>query len=65
MQVDIEDYASVEALFEQVGKVDAVISLAGDGVPRAFDDEDNNAYVRAVKSKIMGQVNVARIGHHI
>lgn len=62
-QVDIEERASVAALFERIGPVDAIISLAGDGKFGAFADEDGSAYVRAVQSKIMGQVNIARVGH--
>lgn len=63
MQVDIEDRASVKALFDRVGPVDAIISLAGDGGFGQFDDEDDGAYERVLTSKIMGQVNIARIGH--
>lgn len=63
MRVDIETRASVKALFDQAGQVDAIISLAGDGAFGAFDDEDSNAYARVLQSKIMGQVNIASVGH--
>lgn len=63
MQADIEDKASIKALFEKTGKVDAIISTAGDGIFGSFDDENDLAYERALQSKIMGQVNVTRIGH--
>lgn len=49
-------------LFETIGPVDAIISAAGDGVMARFDDESDEAYDLALKSKIMGQVNLARIG---
>ncbi|MCV6576498.1 MAG: short chain dehydrogenase [Cohaesibacter sp.] len=63
MQVNIEERASVKALFERTGPVDAIISLAGDGIFGAFDDDTDEAYARVLKSKVMGQVNIARQGH--
>ncbi|MDB4995123.1 MAG: short chain dehydrogenase [Myxococcaceae bacterium] len=59
--VDIEDIASVRALFAAVKGVDAVVSCAGDGkfAPLAkLTDED---FAFSVRSKLMGQVNVARL----
>lgn len=32
VKVDIEDLAAVKSMYESVGKVDAVVSCAGDGV---------------------------------
>ncbi|EEA92249.1 short chain dehydrogenase [Pseudovibrio sp. JE062] len=63
MQADIEDKASLEALFEKIGAVDAIISVAGDGVFGGFDEEGDHAYERALQSKVMGQVNLTRVGH--
>ena len=60
--VDNEDKASIQAMFDQLGEVDAIISAAGDGVMAPFDAEDDHAYDRALNSKAMGQVNLARIG---
>lgn len=63
-QVDIESKASIKQLFETIGPVDAIISAAGDGLMGQFDDESDEAYHLALKSKIMGQVNLSRIGHN-
>lgn len=63
LQVDIENKDSIKALFEKVGPVDAIVVAAGDGVMGRFDDESDHAYDLALKSKVMGQVNVVRIGH--
>ncbi len=62
-QVDIESKASIKQLFEKIGPVDAIISAAGGGVMGRFDDESDDAYDIALKSKIMGQINLTRIGH--
>lgn len=62
LQVDIEDKASIQALFDKIGPLDAIISAAGDGVMGPFDAEDDAAYERSLNSKIMGQVNLTRIG---
>ncbi|SFL11465.1 NAD(P)-dependent dehydrogenase, short-chain alcohol dehydrogenase family [Pseudovibrio ascidiaceicola] len=63
MQADIEDKASVQTLFEKIGAVDAIISVAGDGVFGGFDEEGDHAYEQALQSKVMGQVNLTRVGH--
>lgn len=63
IQADIEDPAAVQALFEQVGQVDGIISVAGDGMFGPFDDGDGSSYQRVLQSKVMGQINLTRIGH--
>lgn len=60
--VDIADKASIKAMFEKVGKVDAVISTAGlaNFAPlNAIKDAD---YELALNNKLMGQLNLVRIG---
>ncbi len=59
--VDLEDAASIEALFAQVGDVDAVVSCAGDGAFKPFADLTDADFAYSLRSKLMGQVNVARI----
>lgn len=63
LQVDIENKAAIKELFEKTGPADAIISVAGDGIPGRFDDESDHAFDRALQSKVMGQMNLARIGH--
>ena len=60
VKVDIEDPRSIEALFQRVKDVDAVVSCAGDGrfVPLAQLTDDDIAY--SLRNKLMGQVNVIR-----
>lgn len=61
-QVDIEDRASVSALFEKLGKVDAIISTAGQIVFSAFNEMDFEQVKMTVDSKIMGNMNLFQIG---
>jgi NAD(P)-dependent dehydrogenase (short-subunit alcohol dehydrogenase family) len=61
-QVDITDPASIRALFERVGKVDAVVSAAGNAVFKPFDQLTDEDYAFSLGNKLMGQANVVRIG---
>jgi NAD(P)-dependent dehydrogenase (short-subunit alcohol dehydrogenase family) len=56
------DSQSIEAMFESVGKVDAVVCIAGDAKWAAFDEMTEEDFYIGLKSKLMGQVNMVRIG---
>jgi NAD(P)-dependent dehydrogenase (short-subunit alcohol dehydrogenase family) len=58
-QVDIADIASVEALFDRVGKVDAVVVAAGDLHFGPLAELAPEHFAVGLDSKLMGQVNVA------
>ena len=58
-QVKIEDPASVEALFKQVGKVDGVVVAAGDLHFGPLAEMTAEQFQIGLNSKLMGQVNVA------
>ena len=61
-KVDISDPASIRALYKRVGKLDAVVSAAGEAkfAPLAtLSDED---FAFSMRSKLMGQVNLIRYG---
>jgi NAD(P)-dependent dehydrogenase (short-subunit alcohol dehydrogenase family) len=58
-QVDIADLASVEALFDRVGKVDAVVVAAGDLHFGPLSELAPEHFAVGLHSKLMGQVNVA------
>jgi NAD(P)-dependent dehydrogenase (short-subunit alcohol dehydrogenase family) len=58
--VDLADKASIERLYAKVGKLDAVVSAAGQAAFRplpALSDADF-----ALGHKLMGQVNLVRLG---
>ena len=64
VSVDIANSSSIKEMFEKVGKVDAVICAAGEAKWANFDDLTEQDYYIGLKSKLMGQVNLVRIGRH-
>ena len=60
--VDIADSESIKAMFESVGNIDAVLCIAGDAKWAAFDSLTEGDFYIGLKSKLMGQVNLVRIG---
>ena len=61
--VDIAESKSIEAMFESLGKIDAVVCIAGEAKWAAFDSMAEEDFYVGLKSKLMGQVNLVRIGH--
>jgi len=62
VQVDLGSPESIQAMFATVGPVDAVISTAGlanFGALNEFKDAD---YELALQNKLMGQINLFRLG---
>ena len=60
--VDIADSESIKAMFESVGIIDAVLCIAGEAKWAPFDSLTEEDYYIGLKSKLMGQVNLVRIG---
>jgi NAD(P)-dependent dehydrogenase (short-subunit alcohol dehydrogenase family) len=60
--VDISDSKSIKAMFEQIGKLDAIICIAGEAKWDDFNNLTEDDYYIGLKSKLMGQVNLVRIG---
>ncbi len=60
--VDIASTQSIQKLFETTGAVDAIINIAGEAKWDKFEDLSEQDYYIGIKSKLMGQVNLARIG---
>jgi NAD(P)-dependent dehydrogenase (short-subunit alcohol dehydrogenase family) len=61
-RVDITDSESIEAMFRRVPDVDAVVTAAGDGQFGAMAELSSDDYALGLQHKLMGQVNVVRIG---
>ena len=61
-QVDIANKGSIEHLFEQVGAVDAVISTTGLAVFGPLDALTDEQFDVGWTNKLMGQINLVRIG---
>jgi NAD(P)-dependent dehydrogenase (short-subunit alcohol dehydrogenase family) len=56
------DAASIRSMFNSVGKLDAIVSIAGEAKWDKFENLSEEDFYIGIKSKLMGQVNVARIG---
>jgi NAD(P)-dependent dehydrogenase (short-subunit alcohol dehydrogenase family) len=62
--VDIADNKSIKFMFEQVGNLDAIICIAGEAKWDNFNSLSEDDYYIGLKSKLMGQVNLVRIGQN-
>ena len=60
-QVDIADAASLRALFDRIGRVDAVVSAAGSAAWKPFAELSDADFAFSFANKLMGQINVVRI----
>lgn len=62
VNVQINDATSIKNLFEKVGKIDAIICAAGEAKWGTFENLTEEDYHIGLNSKLMGQVNLVRIG---
>jgi NAD(P)-dependent dehydrogenase (short-subunit alcohol dehydrogenase family) len=62
VQVDIENPASIEKMYQSVGKFDAVIATTGKVHFADFTDMTTENYFVGLNNKLMGQVNLVLIG---
>ena len=63
ISIDIADTASIQAALEKTGKLDAIICAAGEAKWDDFEKLSEEDYYIGLRSKLMGQVNLVRIGH--
>ncbi len=56
--VDLSDWASVEAMYAKAGKIDAVVSAAGDVHFCPLSDHTQETFMLGLQQKVMGQVTV-------
>ncbi len=62
VNVDIADPESIRALFERVGHVGAVVCAAGQAAFKPLADLSDDDFTFSLENKLMGQVNVVRLG---
>ncbi len=60
--VDIADSESIKAMFDRAGKIDAIVCIAGEAKWAPFDSLTEEDFYIGLRSKLMGQVNLVRIG---
>lgn len=59
--IDISDGRSIETALQKIGKLDAIICIAGEAKWDDFDKLSEQDYYIGLRSKLMGQVNLVRI----
>ena len=60
--VDFSDSKALRTMFESIGNVDAIVAIAGEAKWDKFNNLSEEDFYIGIKSKLMGQVNVVRIG---
>lgn len=62
IRVDLLDAASIAAMFEKVGKIDAVVACAGHAHYGPLATITQDQFMMGLKDKLMGQVNLVLLG---
>lgn len=62
IQVDITNSKSIEAMYKQIGKIDAVIATTGKVHFGKLSEMNEELYAIGLKSKLMGQINLVLLG---
>ncbi len=62
LRVDIAEPASIGSMYQALGFVDAVVSTAGAARFAALSELDDEAFAFSLANKLMGQVNLVRLG---
>ncbi|WP_260870082.1 NAD-dependent epimerase/dehydratase family protein, partial [Bacillus nitratireducens] len=63
-QLDITSPTEIEQMYKDIKDIDAVVSATGGATFKSLSDmslEENNV---AIKSKLLGQINLVLIGQH-
>ncbi len=63
-QMDIENKASIEKVFNEIGEIDGIISTSGSGVMGSFLSQSDEDIELAINTKLTGQMNLIRVGVH-
>ena len=64
LKVDIASAESIELMYKSVADIDAVICAAGGAKFGAFRELTEDDFYVGIKNKMMGQVNLVRIGQN-
>ena len=62
IQADIEDVDSIRAMYQQVGKVDAVVSAVGHGHFGVVHEMTSEQFMKGINHKVLPQVNLVLEG---
>lgn len=61
-RVEINDISSIQSFLEEIGTVDALVCCAGQAKWEYFDQLTEEDFYLGINSKLMGQVNLVRLG---
>lgn len=61
-QVDISNSDSIKSLYGRIGRLDAVVSVAGDAKFAPLTSLSDDDFTFSLRNKLMGQVNLVRYG---
>jgi NAD(P)-dependent dehydrogenase (short-subunit alcohol dehydrogenase family) len=64
VRVDLSDAASIAGMFEQVGKVDAVIACTGVVPFKPLSELSRDDFRAGIEDKVLGQVSLVQLGTH-
>ena len=62
LMVDITESSSIEQMLEKTGTLDAIVNIAGNAKWAYFDELSEEDFHIGLKDKLMGQVNLVRLG---
>jgi NAD(P)-dependent dehydrogenase (short-subunit alcohol dehydrogenase family) len=62
VRADIEDVDSIRAMYQKVGKVDAVVSAVGHGHFGKVDEMTSEQFMQGINHKVLPQVNLVLEG---
>jgi len=62
IQIDIEDQESVRSMYNEVGKVDAVVSAVGHGHFGGVAEMSSDQFMKGITHKVLPQVNLVLVG---
>ena len=62
LEIDIADSSSIKSMFESARDIDALVCVAGDAKWDKLENLSEEDFYVGIKSKLMGQVNLVRIG---
>ena len=62
VRADIEDIDSIRAMYQQVGKIDAVVSAIGHGHFGAVHEMTSEQFMKGINHKVLPQVNLVLEG---
>jgi NAD(P)-dependent dehydrogenase (short-subunit alcohol dehydrogenase family) len=62
VKVDLSSVASIRSMYDAVGRVDAVVSAAGEARFKPMAELGDDDFAFSMGNKLMGQVNLVRLG---